>query len=156
MWNCSYLEEDHGRDLLSGELLLLAKVLNLNLGRTIVVNNGEGPRLDVLLDSRVIEAATNQTPVTRLLDTFSIEISAARLSPWNVIEGGPVSGARHSLGIEDGVLRVHSSIVFGSITDQTLLVGEGNERRGGERTLLVGNDLNIGTLVGGHTRVGGT
>lgn len=82
----------------------------------------------------------------------------ARLYDHNVIssEVEAVILIEHSLGVEDGVLGVHGSIVLGSITDQTLLVGEGNERRGGERTLLICNDLNIGTLVGGHTGVGGT
>jgi hypothetical protein len=62
----------------------------------------------------------------------------------------------HSLGIEDGVSGVHGSIVLGSLTDETLLVGERDEGGGGERTLLVGNDLDIGTLVDGNARVGGT
>lgn len=62
----------------------------------------------------------------------------------------------NSLGIEDSVRGVHGSIVLGSLTNQTLLVGEGDERRGGERTLLVGNDLDIGTLIGSNARVGGT
>lgn len=63
---------------------------------------------------------------------------------------------KNSLGIEDSVTGVHGSIVLGGLTDQTLLVGEGDERRGGEGTLLVGNDFDIGALVDGHTRVGGT
>lgn len=58
-----YLDQDHGRDLLSGELLALAKVRNLNLGVAVVVDNLEGPGLHVLLDGWVIEAATDQTPV---------------------------------------------------------------------------------------------
>lgn len=62
----------------------------------------------------------------------------------------------YSLDIEDGVDGVHSSLVLGSLTDQTLLVGEGDERRGGERTLLVGNDLDIGTLVRRNAGVGGS
>jgi hypothetical protein len=63
---------------------------------------------------------------------------------------------QNSLGIEDSVAGVHGSIVLGGLTDQTLLLGEGNERRGGERTLLVGDDLDIGALVDGNTGVGGT
>ena len=46
---------------------------------------------------------------------------------------------RHSLDIEDGVLGVHSSLVLGRLTDQTLLAGEGHERGSGEATLLVGD-----------------
>ena len=61
-----------------------------------------------------------------------------------------------SLGIEDGVAGVHGSIVLSGLTDQTLLVGEGDERGGGERTLLVGNDFDIAALVGSNARVGST
>lgn len=60
--NGSYLDQDHGRDLLSGELLGLTEVLDLDLGVAVVVDNLEGPGLHVLLDGRVIEAATDQTP----------------------------------------------------------------------------------------------
>ena len=58
----TYLEEDHGGNLLGREGLLLAEVVDLDLGGTGIVKDLEGPRLNVLLDSRVIEAATNQTP----------------------------------------------------------------------------------------------
>jgi hypothetical protein len=46
---------------------------------------------------------------------------------------------QNALDVEDGVLWVHSSLVLGRLTDQTLLARERNERRGGEATLLVGN-----------------
>lgn len=59
------------------------------------------------------------------------------------------------LDIKDSVRWVHGSLVLGRLTDQTLLVGERNERWGGEATLLVGNDLNGGALVDSHARVGG-
>lgn len=58
----SYLDEDHGGDLLGGELLGLTEVLDLDLGVAVVVDNLEGPGLHVLLDGGVIEAATDQTP----------------------------------------------------------------------------------------------
>ena len=45
----------------------------------------------------------------------------------------------YSLDVEDGVLRVHSSLVLGGLTDETLLAGERDERGSGEATLLVGN-----------------
>jgi hypothetical protein len=60
---CAYLGKDHGGDLLGRELLVLTEVLDLDLGAAVVIDNLEGPRLDVLLDSRVIETTTNQTPV---------------------------------------------------------------------------------------------
>lgn len=40
-----------------------AEVLNLNLGVAVLIDDLEGPRLHVLLDGGVIEAATDQTPV---------------------------------------------------------------------------------------------
>jgi hypothetical protein len=43
------------------------------------------------------------------------------------------------LDIKDGVLGVHGSLVLGCLTDKTLLVGERDEGRGGEASLLVGN-----------------
>ena len=45
----------------------------------------------------------------------------------------------YSLDIEDGVGRVHSSLVLGGITDETLLVGERDEGGGGVATLVVGD-----------------
>jgi hypothetical protein len=35
--------------------------------------------------------------------------------------------SRYELDIEDGVLGVHGGLVLCSLTDQTLLVGEGDE-----------------------------
>jgi len=63
----TYLGEDHGRDLLGGESVLAAKVVNLDLGVSVVINNGEGPRLHVLLGDGVIITATDQTPGRGLL-----------------------------------------------------------------------------------------
>ena len=39
-----------------------AEVLDLDLGVAVVINDLEGPRLHVLLDGGVIEAAADQTP----------------------------------------------------------------------------------------------
>lgn len=47
--------------------------------------------------------------------------------------------SRDSLDIEDGVLGVHSSLVLGGLTDQTLLVGEGHKGGGSVATLVVGD-----------------
>lgn len=58
------------------------------------------------------------------------------------------------LDVEDGVAGVHGRLVLGRLTDQTLLLVEGDERGGGEATLLVGNDLDIVALVGSDTGVG--
>jgi hypothetical protein len=119
--NLLHLDENHGGDFLGGETLGLAEVLDLDDGVAVVVDDLEGPRLDVGLDGRVVESPTNET-----------------------------------LGIENSVAGVERSLVFRSITDQTLLLGEGNERRSNTVTLLVGNNLNTGALVDGDTGVGGT
>lgn len=39
-----------------------AEILNLDLGGTVLVDDLEWPRLHILLDSRVIEPATDETP----------------------------------------------------------------------------------------------
>lgn len=87
----------------------------------------------------------------------------------------------HSLDIENSVDGVHGGLVLRSLTDQTLLGGEGDERWGGEASLLVGDcgrekivrccplssleragysmphtDLNAGALIVGDARVGGS
>lgn len=66
MW-VSHLGQNHGGDLLGGELLGLAEVLNLDLGVSLVVHDLEGPGLHILLDGGVIEAATDQSPVVVLV-----------------------------------------------------------------------------------------
>jgi hypothetical protein len=60
----SYLDKNHGGDLLGGEVLGLPEVLDLHAGAAVGVNDLERPRLDVLLDGLVLESATNQTPAT--------------------------------------------------------------------------------------------
>lgn len=80
-------------------------------------------------------------------------MSAAGGSRW---QDGQGPSRDNLLDIEDGVDGVHGGLVLGSLTDQSLGVSEGDERRGGEGTLLVGDDLDIAALVGGHTGVGGT
>lgn len=135
------LEENHGGNLLGREGLPLAEVVHLNLGVAAIVNDLEGPGLNVLLDGGVVEAATDQTPAGQG------QLTTRRRF---------IRGYLHSLGIEDGVTGVHGSIVLGRLTNQTLLVGEGDERGGGEGTLLVGNDFDIAAFVGSDTRVGGT
>ena len=54
-----------------------------------------------------------------------------------------------TLGVEDGVARVTSDLIFGGITDQTLGVGEGDVRGSGTVTLIVGDDFDtcFGTKI---------
>jgi len=61
-----------------------------------------------------------------------------------------------SLGIEDGVVGVHGDLVLGGITNESLRVVEGNVRRGGSVTLVVGNDFDSVVLPDSDTGVGGT
>ena len=57
------LHEDHGGDLLGSEGLVLTEVLDLDGRGGTLVNDLEGPRLNILLDDGVIKTATNETPV---------------------------------------------------------------------------------------------
>jgi hypothetical protein len=58
-----YLHENHGGDLLRGEGLGLVEVLNLDDRVSALVDDLEGPRLDVLLDDWVIKPTSDETPV---------------------------------------------------------------------------------------------
>jgi hypothetical protein len=60
----AYLHEDHGGDLLGSEGLGLTEVLDLDGGGGTLGNDLEGPGLDILLDNRVIEGTTDQTPIS--------------------------------------------------------------------------------------------
>lgn len=84
------LEEDHGGDLLGRESLCLAEVLDLDHWGTGGVGDLEGPRLNVLLDGWVIEAATNKTPEEKrsemLLCTLS-DMMTAHLTSKTVFSG---------------------------------------------------------------------
>ena len=64
--------------------------------------------------------------------------------------------ANETLGIEDGVGRVHGDLVFGGITDQTLSVCEGDEGRGSAVSLVVGDDFNAVITEDTHAGVRGT
>lgn len=116
-----HLGEDHGGNLLGGELLGLAEVVDLDEGGAVLVNDGERPVLHVLLDVRVIVSATDET-----------------------------------LGVEDGLLGVHGSLVLGGITNETFALGESDVRGGGAVTLVVGNDFDTLIDPPTDTRVGGT
>jgi hypothetical protein len=59
---------------------------------------------------------------------------------------------RYVLGVEDGVGGVKSSLVLGGISDQTLLVGEGNEGRSNTVTLLVGDCKRIESIFASKWR----
>ncbi len=54
-----------------------AEVLNLDLGVAGIVDNLEGPGLNVLLDGRVIKPTADQTPVRAT--ELALETEAARI-----------------------------------------------------------------------------
>lgn len=71
----AYLGEDHGGDLLGGEGVDTVEVVNLNLGVAgTIVNNLEGPRLLILLDGGVVDAATDKTPGGALVRLLSLRL----------------------------------------------------------------------------------
>ena len=117
----THLDEDHGRDLLRGELLGLTLELNLDNGLGSLLDDLEWPVLHIGLDLSVLKTATNET-----------------------------------LGVEDSVVGVHGDLVLGGITDETLGVGETDERGGGAVTLVVGNDFDTVIAEDTHTGVGGS
>lgn len=67
-----YLGQDHGGDLLGGEGLGLTQVLDLDHGVGALLNDLEGPRLDILLDDGVIERSTDKTPRERRVSASDI------------------------------------------------------------------------------------
>ena len=75
-----YLGEDHGGDLLGGEGLLLAEVLDGDLRDAVVVDNLERPGLDVLLDGGVIESAADKTPGMAVRDCSTMRSSKFSLT----------------------------------------------------------------------------
>lgn len=82
-------------------------------------------------------------------------LSQNKLAAWSCEKKrNPGARGQNVLDIENGVSRVHSSLVLGSLTNQALLLVEGDIRRGSKATLLVGNDLDIVALVDSDTGVG--
>ena len=51
-----------------------------------------------------------------------------------------------TLGIEDGVVRIHRHLILGGITDQTFAIREGDVGRRGAVALIVGNDFDFAVL----------
>jgi hypothetical protein len=92
-----------------------------------------------------------------------LTVGSSNLRPMRRLEGlsevvhACASRFPNSLDIEDGVDGVHGSLVLGGLTDQTLLSGEGNERRGGEGTLVVGDwKMALSAQARASLRDGGT
>lgn len=119
-----YLSQNHGRDLLRRESLLLAQVLNLHFWVALIVNDLEGPGLNILLDGGVIESSADKAP--------------SRMSDF-ILDCESTSFHEILLDIENGVGGVHGSLVLCRLSDQALFVGEGNEGWSSEGSLLVGD-----------------
>jgi hypothetical protein len=70
------------------------------------------------------------------------------------LDGGVVElSADESLGVEDGVGRVHGHLVLGGVADQTLGVCEGDIRRGRAVTLAKKNKMLALGMVAVRTEV---
>ncbi|KAH3670642.1 hypothetical protein OGAPHI_001157 [Ogataea philodendri] len=75
--------------------------------------------------------------LTALVDNLEWEVLNVTLD-LRVVE----LSTNQSLSVEHSVLWVHSGLVLSSITNQSLGVGEGDERWSGSVTLVVGDNLN--------------
>lgn len=64
--------------------------------------------------------------------------------------------SNEALGVEDCVVRVHGDLVLCGITDQTLGICEGDERRSCAVALIVGNDFDAIISEDTHAGVRGT
>jgi hypothetical protein len=75
-----HLAQDHGRNLLRSELLVGTIDLDLNNGLALAGDNLVGEVLDVLLDIRLRELATDQTPVSKLITVKSTDCGSIGLA----------------------------------------------------------------------------
>lgn len=94
--NLLHLGKNHGRDLLGRESLLLVEVVNLNVRRAVLVNDGEGP---VLIESLLDAWPATYQSCSHLHVLLNVSVV--------------VSSADQSLGVEDGVEGVHGRLVLG-------------------------------------------
>lgn len=155
--NLLHLDEDHGGDLLGGEGLLLAEVLDGDLRAAIVVDDLERPGLDVLLDGGVVVAATDQTPVCgQKLSIFAPVLIPTHLTSKTVLVGfmaawflaaSPIRRSSAVKETKDGVVKEPWSLATEVMECQRMLVCTG---RWASHT-----DLNAGALIVGNARVGG-
>lgn len=120
--NLLHLAKNHGRNFLRSELLLLASDLDLDVRLAILSNNLEGEVLDISLDVLLVEVATNKAPIAWLDIVQPIECAVKELS---------------LLHVEDGVEGVGRGLVLGGVTNETLLLGEGDVGRSDTVTLIV-------------------
>ena len=90
--------------------------------------------------------------LTKVLDSDERLLTWARFNlEWPELDitlDGLVTefSADKTLGIEDSVDWVSCDLRFGSVTDETLFLSEGDVGWGGVDTLIVGNDFNLVVL----------
>ena len=107
------------------ECLGLAEILDLHLRVVLIVDDLERPRLDILFDRVVFESPSNKSPV-------GMFVRNARSSRKNL-------DFVASLDVEDGIPGIHRGLILRSLSDETLLLSEGDEGGGGEAALFIGN-----------------
>ena len=92
------------------------------LGLTLVINNDDGL---VALAGLNLEGPVLHVVLDGLLRELSTD---------------------ESLGVEDGVLGVSGNLILSRVTNESLLLGEGDIRWGGVVTLVVGDDFDLVVL----------
>ena len=121
-----YLSEDHGGDFLGRESLLLAQVLDLDHGAATLVDNLEGPGLDVLGDGLILVSATDQTPVQTISSAVQLieSLEIAYLTSKTVLAGfmaawffaaSPIKRSSLVKETKDGVVKLPCSLATGKI-----------------------------------------
>mmetsp|Transcript_8958 Transcript_8958/g.21584 ORF Transcript_8958/g.21584 Transcript_8958/m.21584 type:complete len:253 (-) Transcript_8958:12-770(-) len=135
----AHLDEDHGRDLLGREDLGLALVLDLDVRLVaLLLDDLEGPVLDIGLHNRVAKAAANEA--------LGVEDSVGRVHRGLVL--GRV--ADHALGVGEGDIRRGRAValVVGDDLDAVVLP-DAHARVGGAKVDADGRTLNF-LVSGGH------
>lgn len=133
-----HLAKNHSRDLLRSELLLSAINLDLDDGTVITVDNLEGEVLDITLEGLLGVLAANEAP--------------KQLALCRAIRGIHVC----ILDIVDSVRGVSGGLVLGGVSNQTLVLGEGDVRGSDSVTLIVDENLHLALLHHTDTAVCGS
>jgi len=120
-----------------GDLLHLTE----DHGGNLLRGEGLGGLVDVDLDLGLAILLDNLEGVVLdvLLDVLVIELAT-----------------NHTLDVEDSALGVGGILVLGGVTNEALLIGEGNVRRGNTVSLVVDKNLDLAVLHHTNTRVSGS
>src|SRR3569833_316424 len=112
-----HLAQDHGADLLGGELLGLTAELDPDGGLSAFVDNLEGHVLDIGLDLLLGELAADEAPARAWLSAPSSTRATRRRGERKRI------GDSRLLDVKDCVPGVAGELVLGGVTDYPLLIG---------------------------------